>query len=189
MRQGKKKKMHSASAAVAIVSKEKCLFQNAAVLLLAVSEIVLHPRRQRALECMFPPQPVTKTKQSKNNKSFILFKVNPELLCWITVTMHEADGTLLFPYRANVWTKNLLTVFKDQFQQPKHNYGTPPFCLLKLQTQLNRERHFYHFTGCYLKKCYRPVWGLECKGSMQELDKRNKQKRPLVNLMDDYKCR
>lgn len=135
------------------------------------------------------PQPVTKTKQSKNNKSFILFKVNPELLCWITVTMHEADGTLLFPYRANVWTKNLLTVQRP-VSTAKTQLWYAPFCLLKLQTRLNRERHFYHFTGCYLKKCYRPVWGLECKGSMQELDKRNKQKkRPLVNLMDDYKCR
>lgn len=126
------------------------------------------------------PPPVTKTKQSKNNKSFILFKVNPELLCWITVTMHAADVTLLFPYRANVWTKNLLTMCsKTSFNSQNTIMVRPPFCLLKLETRLNRERHFYHFTGCYLKKkkkSYRPVWGLKCKGSMQELDKRKTKK-------------
>lgn len=135
------------------------------------------------------PQPVTKTKQSKNNKSFILFKVNPELLCWITVTMHEADGTLLFPYRANVWTKNLLTVQRP-VSTAKTQLWYAPFCLLKLQTRLNRERHFYHFTGCYLKKNVigqSEVWNARalCKSWTKE---RNK-KRPLVNLMDDYKCR
>lgn len=135
------------------------------------------------------PQPVTKTKQSKNNKSFILFKVNPELLCWITVTMHEADGTLLFPYRANVWTKNLLTVQRP-VSTAKTQLWYAPFCLLKLQTRLNRERHFYHFTGCYLKKNVigqSEVWNARalCKSWTKETNK----KRPLVNLMDDYKCR
>lgn len=110
------------------VSKEKCLFQHVAVLLLAVLKIVLHPLRQQTLRCTF--HPVTKKeklRKNKNNKSFILIKSKSRTVCSIILTtnqiMHRLYTSMvlwLFPYRVNVEKVTLnpiCIVFVDKFRE------------------------------------------------------------------------